>query len=95
MTGWAVSTADVVFASRGIVAATPAIVYVAWSDVYVKDGKYSKPFTQSREWFADYWNEAGYAEVAVKEKETVRFVEYPAAASGLSFEAKVLFSTYT
>lgn len=94
VTGWAVATADTVLTSREIVAAaTPAIVYVEWSDVYVKDGEYNEPFTQSREWFADYWNEAGYAEVAVKEKGTVDFVECPAEASGPSFEVEVLFST--
>lgn len=96
VTGWAVSTADSVLTSREIVAAaTPAIVYVEWSDVYVKDGEYSESFTQSREWFADYWNEAGYAEVVVKEKGMATFVECPAEASGPSFEVEVLFSTCT
>ncbi|MEN6369210.1 MAG: trypsin-like peptidase domain-containing protein [Thermotogota bacterium] len=94
--GWTVSTADTVLTSREIVAAaTPAVVYVEWSDVYVQDGEYKEPFTQSREWVADYWNEAGYAEVAVKEKGTVDFVECPAEASGPSFEVEVLFSTCT
>ena len=67
VTGWSVSTADAVLTSREIIAAaTPAIVYVEWADVYVKEGEYKEEFTQSREWFSEFWNPAGYVEVSLK-----------------------------
>ena len=94
--GWSVSTSDTVVTSREIVAAaTPGIVYVEWSDVYLSDGEYNETFTQSREWFSEFWDAAGFAEVFLNEKGVVKLVECPAEAAGPLFQIEVRFSECT
>ncbi len=94
--GWSVSSAEAALTSREIVAAaSPAVVYVEWSDVYTKDGEYEESFSQSRTWFAEFWNSAGFVEVPVSDEGVVTFLECPAEASGPSFGIEILFSRCT
>lgn len=94
--GWGLSATGKTLTSREIIAAaTPAIVYVEWSDVYLSGGEYDETFSQPREWFAEFWQSAGYMEVSLNEQGVVKFVECPAEAAGPFFQIDILFSQCT
>ena len=82
--------------SRQIVSqATPAIVYIEWSDVYLSEGRYEEDFSKSRDWYAEYWNERGYIEISQDEERSVRQAESPCEAGGPFFEIDILFTECT
>jgi len=81
--------------SRQIVSqATPAIVYIEWSDVYLSEGRYEEDFSKSRDWYAEYWNERGYIEISQDEERSVRQAESPCEAVGPFFEVDILFTVW-
>jgi hypothetical protein len=85
--------AGVALTSRQIVsAATPAIVYIEWSDVYVSGGTYEETFSEERDWYAEYWNGKGYIEIPQNEEAMVLSADCPAKADGPFFEIDVLFT---
>ncbi|MDD5646752.1 MAG: trypsin-like peptidase domain-containing protein [Candidatus Bipolaricaulis sp.] len=91
--GWSAAPPGSALTSRQIASnATPAVVYVEWEDVYSVGGQYEETFAQKREWYAEYWNEKGYIEIAPKEERSVEQAECPAEATGPFFEVDILFA---
>lgn len=81
--------------SRQIVSqATPAVVYIEWSDVYLSGGRYEEDFSKKRDWYAEYWNEKGYIEISQDEEGTLLAVESPCEATGPFFEIDILFTGF-
>jgi hypothetical protein len=81
--------------SRQIVSqATPAVVYIEWSDVYLSAGRYEEDFSKKRDWYAEYWNEKGYIEISQDEEGALLAVESPCEATGPSFEIDILFTEF-
>ncbi len=81
--------------SRDIIArATPAVVYITWEDVYLREGEYYEDFSRKREWFAEYWDDKKFIEITQEDEGYLTSVDCPCTASGPVFEVDLLFVEY-
>jgi hypothetical protein len=90
---WSAAPAGTPLTARKIVAqATPAVVYIEWSDAYVVDGRYEEDFSRERDWYAEFWVREGYLEVSPDEEGVIKEVLCPCDALGPFFEVEITFA---
>jgi hypothetical protein len=90
---WSAAPAGTPLTAREIVAqATPAVVYIEWSDAYVVDGRYEEDFSRERDWYAEFWVREGHLEVSPDEEGVIKEVLCPCDALGPFFEVEITFA---
>jgi hypothetical protein len=75
--------------------ATPAVVYVRWSETYLEGGRYREDFSVKKGWYSDIWNEKGFVEMTEDREKTLKSVACPAKPTVAFYEVDVAFSAHT
>jgi len=97
ISGWnlAYSHSPVLLPRDIVSKSAPAVVYITWSETYLDDGEYAEDFSVKKDWYAEYWNDGGFIEVALAREGYAKGVSCPCEASVSNFEVDIVFTHHS